>query len=107
MDEPVNAAYSTKDVPEPEAPPFTTFLGIRVPTDQVWKIGVAIAMAVLVTLVIIFVLMPSGLSFLAAKNATGLLSYMGLFAAYMFGFIIIALAFFGVLLGVLYAIAVA
>jgi hypothetical protein len=48
--------------------------------------------------------MPSGFSFLAAKNASGLLSYMWLFAGYMIGFIAISLVFFGAIVGVLYAI---
>jgi hypothetical protein len=48
--------------------------------------------------------MPSGFSFLAAKNATGLVSYMGLFASYMIGFLLIAGAFFGTIVGILYAI---
>lgn len=83
---------------------MTTVLGVRVPTAQIWKVAVGIAAAALVVLVIIFVLMPSGFSFLAAKNATGLLSYMGLFAGYMLAFLFIALLFFGAIVGVLYAI---
>ena len=83
---------------------MTTVLGLRIPTAQIWKVAVGIAAAALVVLVIIFVLMPSGFSFLAAKNATGLLSYMGLFASYMIGFILIAGAFFGAIVGILYAI---
>ena len=48
--------------------------------------------------------MPSGFSFLAAKNATGLVSYMWLFGSYMVGFLLIATAFFGAIVGILYAI---
>lgn len=83
---------------------MTTVLGVRIPTEQIWKVAVGIAAAAFVVLVIIFVLMPSGFSFLAAKNATGLLSYMSLFAGYMLGFLAIALAFFGAIAGVLYAV---
>ena len=83
---------------------MTTILGVRIPTEQIWKVVVGIAAAALVVLIIIFVLMPSGFSFLAAKNATGLLSYMGLFAGYMIGFLFIALAFFGAVVGILYAV---
>ena len=83
---------------------MTTVLGVRIPTAQIWKVAVGIAAAALMVLVLIFVLMPSGFSFLAAKNATGLVSYMGLFAGYMLGFILIAGAFFGTIVGILYAI---
>lgn len=83
---------------------MTTIFGVRVPTDQIWKVAVGIAMVALAVLVLIFVLMPSGFSFLAAKNATGLVSYMGLFAGYMIGFLAISLVFFGAIVGVLYAI---
>jgi hypothetical protein len=83
---------------------FTTVLGFRIPTEQIWKVAVGIGAAALAVLVIIFVLMPSGFSFLAAKNATGLVSYMGLFAGYMLGFLLIAGAFFGAIVGILYAI---
>jgi len=82
---------------------MTTILGLRIPTAQIWKVAVGIAAVAFVVLVLIFVLMPSGFSFLAAKNATGLLSYMGLFAGYMLGFLAIALVFFGAVVGVLYA----
>lgn len=83
---------------------MTTVLGVRIPTEQIWKVVVGIAAAALVVLIIIFILIPSGFTFLAAKNATGLLSYMGLFAGYMIGFLFIALAFFGAIAGVLYAV---
>jgi hypothetical protein len=83
---------------------MTTVFGLRIPTAQIWKVAVGIAGAALVVLILIFVLMPSGFSFLAAKNATGLLSYMWLFGSYMIGFLLIAGAFFGAIVGVLYAI---
>jgi len=83
---------------------MTTILGVRIPMDQIWKVAVGIAAAALVVLIIIFVLMPSGFSFLAAKNATGLLSYMWLFGSYMVGFLLIAGLFFGAIVGILYAV---
>ena len=98
---PTNAATDKSTDKESE---MTTILGLRIPTAQIWKVVVGIAAAALVVLILIFVLMPSGFSFLAAKNATGLLSYMGLFAGYMIGFLLIAGAFFGAIVGILYAI---
>lgn len=98
---PTNAATGKDTEQESE---MTTVLGVRIPTAQIWKVAVGIAGAALVVLVIIFVLMPSGFSFLAAKNATGLVSYMGLFAGYMIGFLFISIAFFGAIAGVLYAL---
>jgi hypothetical protein len=83
---------------------MTTVLGVRIPTAQLWKVAVGIATAALFVLIVIFVLMPSGFSFLAAKNATGLVSYMWLFGSYMLGFLLIAGAFFGAIVGILYAI---
>jgi hypothetical protein len=101
MDRPTNAATGKSSEQESE---MTTVLGLRIPTAQIWKVAVGIAAVALSVLILIFVLMPSGFSFLAAKNATGLLSYMWLFASYMLGFILIAGAFFGVVVGILYAI---
>jgi ABC-type branched-subunit amino acid transport system permease subunit len=98
---PTNAATDKSTDRESE---FTTILGVRIPTEQIGKVAVGIAVAALMVLVLIFVLMPSGFSFLAAKNATGLVSYMGLFAGYMLGFILIAGAFFGTIVGILYAL---
>jgi hypothetical protein len=101
MDIPTNATTDKSTDRESE---FTTVLGFRIPTEQIWKVAVGIGAATLFVLVLIFVLMPSGFSFLAAKNATGLVSYMGLFASYMIGFLLIAGAFFGTIVGILYAI---
>jgi hypothetical protein len=98
------ATNAASDKPTEQASEMTTVFGVRIPTEQIWKVAVGIAAAALAVLVLIFVLMPSGFSFLAAKNATGLLSYMGLFAGYMVGFILISLAFFGTIAGILYAI---
>jgi hypothetical protein len=101
MDLPTNAATGKDTDQESE---MTTILGVRIPMDQIWKVAVGIAAAALVVLIIIFVLMPSGFSFLAAKNATGLLSYMWLFGSYMVGFLLIAGLFFGAIVGILYAV---
>lgn len=101
MDLPTNAATGKDTDQESE---MTTVLGVRIPVDQIWKVAVGIAAAALVVLIIIFVLMPSGFSFLAAKNATGLLSYMWLFGSYMVGFLLIAGLFFGAIVGILYAV---
>lgn len=101
MDTPTNAATGKSTDRESE---LTTILGVRIPTAQIWKVAVGIAVVALGVLILIFVLMPSGFSFLAAKNATGLLSYMGLFAGYMLGFLAIALVFFGAIVGALYAV---
>ena len=83
---------------------MTTVLGLRIPTEQIWKVAVGIGAVALAVLILIFVLMPSGFSFLAAKNATGLVSYMWLFGSNMIGFLLIATAFFGAIVGILYAI---
>ena len=101
MDLPTNAATGKSTEQESE---MTTVLGLRIPTEQIWKVAVGIGAVALAVLILIFVLMPSGFSFLAAKNATGLVSYMGLFASYMVGFLLIATAFFGAIVGILYAI---
>jgi hypothetical protein len=98
---PTNAATDKSSDRDSE---MTTILGLRIPTAQIWKVAVGIAAVALAVLILIFVLMPSGFSFLAAKNATGLLSYMWLFGSYMLGFLLIAGAFFGILVGILYAI---
>ena len=98
---PTNAATDKSTDRESE---FTTVLGVRIPTEQIGMVAAGIATAALFVLILIFVLMPSGLSFLAAKNATGLVSYMGLFAGYMVGFLLIAGAFFGTIAGILYAL---
>lgn len=97
----MNGASGESTTRQPE---MTTIFGLRVPTDQVWMVVTGIAAAALLFLVITFILMPSGFTFLAAKNASGLLGYMGLFTAYMFGFVILSLAFFGTIIGILYAV---
>jgi hypothetical protein len=54
--------------------------------------------AILVLLCIIVVVqLPSGIPFLAAKNADGFLGYVGYFFAYMFGFFFVLVVFFALL----------
>ena len=74
-----------------------TILGVRIPGQRVWMV-VAGLFAILVLLCILVVVqLPSGLPFLAAKNATGFLDYVGLFFAYMFGFFFVLVVFFALL----------
>lgn len=96
MDTPVNAAYGRGEVPKPE-PKAITLFGIRIPGQRVWMV-VAGLFAILVLLCIIVVVqLPSGLPFLAAKNADGFLGYVGYFFAYMFGFFLVLVVFFALL----------
>ena len=96
MDTPVNAAYGRNDVPKRE-PRAITVLGVRIPGQQVWMV-VAGLFAILVLLcVIVVVQLPSGLPFLAAKNASGFTDYVGYFFAYMFGFFLVLVVFFALL----------
>jgi len=96
MNTPVNAAYGRKDVPKQE-PRAITLLGVRIPGQRVWMV-VAGLFAILVLLcVIVVVQLPSGLPFLAAKNADGFAGYVGYFFAYMFGFFLVLVVFFALL----------
>jgi hypothetical protein len=96
METPVNAAYGRGEVPKKE-PRAMTILGVRIPGQRVWMV-VAGLFAILVLLCILVVVqLPSGLPFLAAKNATGFLDYVGLFFAYMFGFFFVLVVFFALL----------
>ena len=96
MENPVNAAYGRGEVPKKE-PRAMTLLGVRIPGQRVWMV-VAGLFAILVLLCILVVVqLPSGLPFLAAKNATGFLDYVGLFFAYMFGFFFVLVVFFALL----------
>lgn len=105
MESPVNASYGKTDVPENPGEK-TKVLGMVFRKEEMWKVGLAIGGVFLVLVVIILILMPSGISFLAAKNASGLLGYMGLFTGYMFGFLAIVTAFFAAIVGVLYLVQV-
>ena len=74
-----------------------TLFGVRIPGQRVWMV-VAGLFAILVLLcVIVVVQLPSGLPFLAAKNADGFAGYIGYFFAYMFGFFLVLVVFFALL----------
>ena len=103
MENPSNAAYGQGEVPKNPAEKVKV-LGMTFRKDELWKVGAVIGAVLLVNIMFVFFLMPTGISFLAAKNATGLMSFMGLFAGYMFGFLLTIGLFFGVVVGILYAI---
>jgi ABC-type branched-subunit amino acid transport system permease subunit len=103
MESPVNAAYGKKDVPENPGEK-TKIFGMVFRKEEMWKVGLVIGAVLVVTLFFIIFLMPTGISFLAAKNASGLLGYMGLFTGYMFGFVFVIAGFFAAVVGILYLI---
>lgn len=103
MEHPANAVYGRRDKPENPAEK-TKILGVTLRKDQLWMAGAVIGGVLFVTVLFIFFLMPTGISFLAAKNASGLFGFMGLFAAYMFGFLFTIFLFFAAVIGILYAI---
>lgn len=96
MDNPVNAAYGRGEVPRQE-PRAITILGVRIPGQQVWMVTVALFAILVLLCVIVVVQLPSGIPFLAAKNADGFLGYIGLFFSYMFGFFGVMVIFFALL----------
>jgi len=99
MNAPVNAAYGRNDVPK-EDPRAITVLGVRVPGSRAWMVTAGlIALLVMIT-TIILIQLPSGLPFLAAKNADGFVGYVGFYIAYMLGFVVV-LGVFGALLALL------
>lgn len=99
METPVNAAYGRGEVPDKE-PRAITILGFRIPGQQAWIVAAGLFAILVLLCVIVVVQLPSGIPFLAAKNATGFVDYVGLFFAYMFGFFFIMVIFFA-LLGIL------
>lgn len=103
MQQPTNAAYGANDVPEDPAKK-RKFLGMTFPETDSWKIGTVIGGVLLLYILVVLSIMPTGFSFLAAKNASGFFGYMGLFLLYMFGFLIILVLFFAIVVGILYAI---
>lgn len=103
MESPANAAYGKTDVPENPGEK-TKVLGMVFRKEEMWKVIAVIGGVLAVILFFIVILMPSGISFLAAKNASGLLGYMGLFTGYMFGFVFIVAGFFAAVVGILYLI---
>lgn len=103
MENPSNAAYGKGQVPENPAEK-TKVLGMTFRKDELWKVGAVIGGLLFVVILFTFFLMPTGISFLAAKNATGLVSFMGIFTGYMFGFLLTMVLFFAAVIGILYAI---
>ena len=103
MDNPSNAVYGPGKAPENPAEK-TKVLGITLRKDQLWMAGAVIGGVLFLTVLFIFFLMPTGISFLAAKNASGLFGFMGLFGAYMFGFLFTVLLFFAAVVGILFTI---
>jgi hypothetical protein len=96
MENPVNAAYGRKDVPKRE-PRAITVLGVRIPGQQVWMVLAGLFAILVLLCIIVVVQLPSGLPFLAAKNANGFFGYIGYFFAYMFGFFFVLVVFFALL----------
>lgn len=95
MDIPVNAAYQTDEVPGSNRP--VTVFGIRVPAESRSTFYVGVGAVVVMLLFVILLLLPSGIPFLAAKNAGGFTGYVGLFFVYMLGFFALAIAFVAIL----------
>jgi hypothetical protein len=76
MDNPVNAVYGRYDKPPEHQKPI-----------RLWMIGAGVVL--LFVLWSIFLTLPSGIPFLAAKFAGGFFSYIGLFFLYMMGFFLL------------------
>ena len=96
METPVNAAYGRHDVPKKEFRAIT-ILGVRIPGQQVWMVMAGLFAILVLLCIVVVVQLPSGLPFLAAKNADGFASYVGYFFAYMFGFFLVLVVFFALL----------
>ena len=96
MDNPVNAAYGRGDVPKGGPRPVTIF-GYRIPGQHAWIVAAGLFAILVLLCVIVVVQLPSGLPFLAAKNADGFVGYVGYFFAYMFGFFLVLVVFFALL----------
>lgn len=103
MDVPVNAAYGKNDKPA-EQPHSMVLFGYFIPGESVWKVGVIIGAGLLVAFMMIMVFLPSGLPFLAAKNAGGFLDYVGLFFLYMLSFFVFIAVVVGVFVGITTAV---
>jgi hypothetical protein len=96
MENPVNAAYGRGEVPKKE-PRAITILGVRIPGQQVWMVMAGLFAILVLLCILVVVQLPSGIPFLAAKNADGFLGYVGYFFAYMFGFFFVLVVFFALL----------
>lgn len=103
MDEPVNAARAKKDMPEDEAKTIT-FMGNRVSPDMQVRIAIGVAVGFFLLLVGILLFVPSGIPFLAAKNGSGLFSYIGLFFIYMLGYYAVVMLTMAAIAGILYLV---
>ncbi len=103
MEIPTNAAYGKGEVPQNPAEK-TKILGLTFRKDELWKVGAVIAGVLFVVFLFTFFLMPTGISFLAAKNSTTLAGFMALFTGYMFGFVLMVVLFFTAVVGILYTI---
>jgi len=73
MDNPVNATYGRYDKPPDHQKPISLWM-------------IAAGVVILFVLWSVFLTLPSGIPFLAAKFAGGFFSYIGLFFLYMLGF---------------------
>jgi hypothetical protein len=85
MDNPVNAVYGRYDKPPEREKPLVV-LGYTVPAQYRLPLLVVAVLFVLFVLWSVFLTLPSGFPFLAAKFAGGFFSYIGLFFLYMIGF---------------------
>lgn len=92
----MNAAYEKNKVPE-QPPIAVTILGYRVPGEKVWMVTAALFAVLVFLVVIVLFILPSGLPYLAAKNADGFFGYVAYFFGYMFGFFFVLVAFFSIL----------
>lgn len=92
----MNAAYEKNKTPS--GPPVrVNILGYEIPSEKMWIVTTILFAALVFLVGIVLVLLPSGLPFLAAKNADGFLGYILYFFAYMFGFFVVLLLFFSIL----------
>ena len=92
-----NAAYDpNKNTIEETKRPITV-LGVVVPGEKTWMVAAGLFAVLVFLSMVVLLLLPSGLPYLAAKFSDGFLSYLVLFFAYMFGFFFIMLIFFSLI----------
>jgi hypothetical protein len=96
MENPMNAAYG-KDKKPAERPVAITVLGYRIPGEKVWMVTAALFGLLLFFVAFVLFVLPSGLPYLAAKNADGFMGYIGYIFGYMLGFVAVLVAFFALL----------
>lgn len=92
----MNAAYEEGHVPPKKTGPVTVF-GVRIPEESRHQVIILLFAVLVVLISIVVFLLPTGIPFLAAKNSSGFLGYVGLFFVYMFGFFAILVVFFSLL----------